>query len=43
VRLVQKTRAWLDAQGIDYENRDVETNAEWAEEITISPARAASR
>lgn len=29
----KKTRAWLDAQGIDYENRDVETNAEWAEEM----------
>jgi glutaredoxin-like YruB-family protein len=29
----KKTRAWLDAKGIDYENRDVETNAAWAEEM----------
>jgi glutaredoxin-like YruB-family protein len=29
----KKTRAWLDDQGIDYENRDVETNAAWAEEM----------
>jgi glutaredoxin-like YruB-family protein len=29
----KKTRAWLDAQGVDYENRDVEANAAWAEEI----------
>jgi glutaredoxin-like YruB-family protein len=28
----KKTLAWLDAKGVDYENRDVETNAEWAEE-----------
>jgi glutaredoxin-like YruB-family protein len=29
----KKTRAWLDAKGIDYENRDIEANAEWAQEI----------
>ena len=29
----KKTRAWLDTKGIDYENRDVEENAAWAEEI----------
>jgi glutaredoxin-like YruB-family protein len=29
----KKTRAWLDTKGIDYENRDVEQSAEWAEEI----------
>ena len=29
----KKTRAWLDTKGIDYENRDVEENAEWAEEM----------
>ena len=29
----KKTRAWLDQQGVDYENRDVEANAEWAEEM----------
>ncbi len=29
----KKTRAWLDTQGIDYENRDVEANAAWAEEM----------
>lgn len=29
----KKTLAWLDAKGIDYENRDVETSAAWAEEM----------
>ena len=29
----KKTRAWLDRMGVDYENRDVETNAAWAEEM----------
>jgi len=29
----KKTRAWLDTKGIEYENRDVEKNAEWAEEM----------
>ena len=29
----KKTRAWLDDQGVDYENRDVEVNAAWAEEM----------
>ena len=29
----KKTRAWLDQKGIDYENRDVETNAGWAAEM----------
>ena len=29
----KKTRAWLDEQGVDYENRDVEANAAWAEEM----------
>jgi glutaredoxin-like YruB-family protein len=29
----KKTRAWLDTKGIDYENRDVEVNAAWAEEM----------
>jgi len=29
----KKTRAWLDTKGIDYENRDVEANAAWAQEI----------
>ena len=29
----KKTLAWLDAKGIDYENRDVETSEAWAEEM----------
>ena len=29
----KKTRAWLDQKGVDYENRDVEANAAWAEEM----------
>ncbi len=29
----KRTLAWLDAKGVDYENRDVETNADWAEEM----------
>jgi glutaredoxin-like YruB-family protein len=29
----KKTRAWLDTKGIDYENRDVEENADWAQEM----------
>ncbi len=29
----KKTRAWLDENGVDYENRDVEASAEWAEEM----------
>ena len=29
----KKTRAWLDQKGVDYENRDVEASATWAEEM----------
>jgi glutaredoxin-like YruB-family protein len=29
----KKTRAWLDQKGVDYENRDVEANERWAEEM----------
>ena len=29
----KKTRAWLDQKGVDYENRDVEENSDWAEEM----------
>jgi mycoredoxin len=29
----KKTIAWLEKKGIDYENRDVERNEEWAEEM----------
>jgi glutaredoxin-like YruB-family protein len=28
-----KTRAWLDQNGVDYENRDIEANAAWAAEM----------
>jgi glutaredoxin-like YruB-family protein len=29
----KKTLSYFDANGVDYENRDVEANAEWAEEM----------
>ena len=29
----KKTLAWLDQKGVDYENRDVEENSDWAEEM----------
>lgn len=29
----KKTLAWLDRKGVDYENRDVEQNSDWAEEM----------
>ena len=29
----RKTIAWLDAKGVDYENRDIERNPAWREEL----------
>jgi glutaredoxin len=29
----RKTLAWLDERGVDYENRDIERNPEWAAEL----------
>jgi glutaredoxin len=29
----RKTLAWLDERGVDYEDRDIERNAEWGDEL----------
>jgi len=35
----RKTLAWLDARGVDYENRDIERNPQWAAELREKTGR----
>lgn len=35
----RKTLAWLDERGVDYENRDIESNPEWAAELERKTGR----
>jgi len=35
----RKTLAWLDERGVDYENRDIERNPEWAAELEQKTGR----
>lgn len=35
----RKTLAWLDERGVDYENRDIERNPEWAQELERKTGR----
>lgn len=36
----RKTIAWLDERGVDYENRDIEKNDAWREELVEKTGRA---
>jgi glutaredoxin-like YruB-family protein len=35
----RKTLAWLDERGVDYENRDIESNPAWAQELQRKTGR----
>jgi glutaredoxin-like YruB-family protein len=36
----RKTLAWLDERGVDYENRDIEADPEWREELIEKTGRS---